>query len=97
MYKAAFIDFSSNFYDKHPIYCLTSYLRSKSIDVYYIKEKNFKMTIARIKALKPDVFLYSAFTSDIPIFIEFDKIVKETIKIKVFYRVKVYEVCKCLP
>jgi radical SAM superfamily enzyme YgiQ (UPF0313 family) len=82
MYRAAFIDFSSNFYDKHPIYSLTSYLRSKGIDVYYIKEKNFQMTIARIKEFKPDVLLYSAFTSDIPIFIEFDKIVKEFIKVK---------------
>lgn len=82
MNRAAFIDFSNTFFDKHSIYCLTSYLKSKGIDVEYIKENTFQKAITRIKALKPTVLLYSAFSKDVNDFIKFDKLVKQKIDVK---------------
>ena len=39
--KVAFVDFSYNFYDKHAIYCLSSFMKENGINVEYIHEKAF--------------------------------------------------------
>jgi len=80
-HKVAFVDFSVNFWDKHPIYSLSSYLKSKGIDVFYIKENSFKKSLDRINEVSPDTLLYSAYNSDIPTFVEFDRFVKKDLKI----------------
>jgi len=77
MNKAAFIDLSNNFNDKHAIYSLTSYLKSKNIDIRYIREKNFDRTIKKIADNKINILLYSAFSMEVDAFIEFDIILKE--------------------
>lgn len=82
MYKAAFIDLSVNFNDKHSVYVLTAYLKNKGINVEYIKGRNFKKTIAKIKALKPNVLLYTAFSMEVPRYIKFDKLIKKNIDVK---------------
>ena len=82
MCKVTFIDLSRNFYDKHAVYVLATYLKSRGINVSYINEKHFQKALDRIYLLKPDLLLYSAFSIDMPVYIEFDKIVKQSIRIK---------------
>jgi len=79
---AVFIDFSCNIFDKHHVYSLGSYLNGKGVNVQYINENTFKKTIERIKELKPDLLLYSAFATDAQIYFKFDKIVKRHSKVK---------------
>ncbi len=81
-FKVAFIDFSNNFFDRHAIYSLSAYLKSNSIETNYINNKSFSETISSIKEISPELLLYSAFSSDISLFIKFDKIVKENLYIK---------------
>jgi len=78
----AFVDFSYNFYDKHAIYCLSSFMNDNGINVEYIHEKSFSQALIRIKQINPAVLLYSAFSAHINTFIEFDKIVKKNINVK---------------
>src|SRR3972149_3887344 len=81
-FKVAFIDFSNNFFDRHAIYSLSAYLKSNSIETHYINNKSFSETISSIKEISPELLLYSAFSSDISLFIKFDKIVKKNLYIK---------------
>lgn len=81
-YKAAFVDLSCNFYDKHQIYSIGNYLMSKGIEAYYINERSFSKAVRKVKLLNPDVLLYSAFSVDIPAYIRFDGFIKKSINIK---------------
>lgn len=80
--KVAFIDFSDNFFDRHPIYCLSAYLKHNGIQTSYINNGDFAKTISSIKQIKPDLLLYSAYSRDMSVFVEFDKIVKKNLNIK---------------
>ena len=80
--SVAFVDFSYNFYDKHAIYCLSSFMNENGINVEYIHEKSFSKALIRIKQINPDVLLYSAFSTDINTFIKFDGIAKKDTKAK---------------
>ena len=80
-FKATFVDFSSNFYDRHAIYCLSAYLKSNDIQVEYVNQKSFSKAISVLKQIKPDLLLYSAFSSDIQSFIKFDKLIKSELGI----------------
>jgi len=80
--KATFVSFINSFYDQHAIYALSAYLKKNGIETNYINEKNFSKVISMLKKSKPDVLLYSAFSSDIPRFVEFDKLVKKELNIK---------------
>ncbi len=81
-FKAAFIDFSNNFFDRHPIYCLSAYLKHSGIETHYINGRNFSKIMLKIKKINPDLLLYSAYSRDIPSFINFDKYVKKNLKIR---------------
>lgn len=80
--EAAFVDFSGNLFDRHAIYCLSAYLKKNGIETHYINKGNFSKTIAQLKKISPDLLLYSSYSSGIPAFIKFDKIVKDTLGIK---------------
>lgn len=82
MLKACFVDFSYNLYDKHPAYCLGSYLASNGTTVDYILARTFKDALSAVANSKPDLLLYSSFTSDISTFVNFDKLVKEQFTVK---------------
>lgn len=81
-FKATFVDFSNDFYDRHAVYCLSACLKSNGIQTDYVNKENFSKAISSLKKIKPDLLLYSAFSSDIPLFIEFDKLVKKNLGIK---------------
>lgn len=81
-FKVAFVDFSNNFFDRHSIYCLSAYLKINGIETHYINNKNFSKAISSIKKINPDLLIYSAYSSDIPLFIKFDKIAKKSLGIK---------------
>lgn len=81
-FKTAFVDFSTNFFDRHPIYCLSAYLKHNGIETYYMNNGSFSKTISRIRQIKPNLLLYSAFSRDLPIYINFDKFVKKKLKVK---------------
>lgn len=80
--KVAFVDLSNNFNDKHAVYMLSAYLRRSGIETGYIKEPTAPRAIRRIKELKPALLLYSAFSMELPLFTEFDRAVKEQLRVK---------------
>lgn len=82
MHKVAFVDLSENFWDKHPVYSLSAYLKKNGVVVNYVKGKRFETVLKKIKALQPDLLMYSSFNVHIPVYVEFDKFVKKHIKIK---------------
>jgi len=81
-FKVAFVDFSNNFFDRHPVYSLSAHLKRNGIETDYINSSSFSKAISRIKEIKPDLLLYSAYSRDIPLYIRFDKIAKENLNIK---------------
>ena len=81
-YKVAFIDLNRNFYDRHAIYCLSSVLRKNSIEVVYINELKFGNAIKKVKEEGVRFLLYSSFSTNLPLYIEFDKIIKEHVNVK---------------
>jgi len=81
-FKATFVDFSNNFFDRHAIYCLSAYLKSKGVETDYINQRNFSKAIENLKQIKPELLLYSAFSSEIPLYIKFDKLVKKNLGLK---------------
>ena len=81
-FKTAFVDFSSNFFDRHAIYCLSAYLKSNDIETDYVNTKNFSKALSILKKIRPDLLLYSAYSSEIPLYIEFDKFIKKNLDIK---------------
>lgn len=80
--KAAFVDFSCNIYDKHHVYTIASFLKSRGIAVGYINEQTFGRTADRIAALSPDLLLYSAFSADAGTYVRFDAYIKEQLPVK---------------
>ena len=81
-FRAAFVDFSCNFYDKHWVYSLGSCLLEKGIEVQYVNVRSFAKALKQIKAARPDLLLYSAYSFDIDTFIEFDRLVKQSLDVK---------------
>lgn len=81
-FKVAFVDFSNNFFDRHAIYCLSAYLKNNGIETCYVNSRSFSKTMSSISEVKPDILLYSAYSRDIPLFINFDKFVKRNLKIR---------------
>ena len=82
MKKAVFVDLLNLFWDQHAIYSMTSVMKQNNIDVHFIGTRSFKKAITNIAKIKPDILLYSAFSTTIPMFIKFDKMVKDNMNIK---------------
>lgn len=84
MAKIVFIDLAENFYDRHAVYTLSSVLKARNHEVYYMPKTKMKyrQILDRLKKIRPDLLLYSSFTVDIPQYAQFDKLVKEQIKVK---------------
>lgn len=82
MPRVMFVDLLADIFDLHGIYQLSSCMKQHGIEVHYIKEKNFKKTLCKIAKIKPDLLLYSSFSSALPIYSEFDRMVKRSFKVK---------------
>lgn len=82
MPKVVFIDLLKDFYDQHGIYSLSSSMKRHNISAYFISGKSYKRILARIAQIKPDLLLYSTFFSNIPNYIEFDRIAKRMFNVK---------------
>ena len=75
MVKAVFVDFHKHFYDRHPVYSIASTLASKNHKVFYLSNRNTKVknAVNILREIKPDLLLYSSFTSSIPEYAQFDE------------------------
>ena len=82
MSKVAFVDFADNFYDRHAVYSLISLLEKRNHQVNYVSARSMEKAVHDTKKLNPDLLLYSSFTSDIPVYANFDKRIKEEINTK---------------
>lgn len=80
--KVMFVDFLLDIYDLHGIYSLSSFMKQHGIEVYFVRERSYKKALRKIAEVKPDLLLYSSFSSAIRIYSEFDKIVKNGLNIK---------------
>lgn len=80
MPKIVFFDPLQHFYDRHSIYSLSSFLSQNGMDVLYVAEKSPQKAAKKIARLAPDLILYSAFSSSIPIFLEFDRVIKKEVR-----------------
>lgn len=80
--KVAFVDFTTSFFDRHAIYCLSAYLKSNNVETSYINARSFLRAAAIIKKSQPDLLLYSAFSNEIPVYIAFDRFIKKRLPIK---------------
>ncbi len=69
MAKVLFVDLLNNFYDQHGVYSLISFMKSHGIDVYFIAERNYRRALFKISKERPDLLLYSAFSSTIPAYV----------------------------
>ena len=82
MSKVLFVDLFADLYDLHGVYQLSSCLKQYGIEACYIKERNYKKALGKIAEIKPDLLLYSSFSSAICTYSEFDGIAKKIFKIK---------------
>ncbi len=82
MKSITFISFEQHYYDKHQLYCLAAYLKSKGFQVSYINESRFDKAIARLQADRPDLLGYSTFSANNILYAEFDKFQKSITGIK---------------
>lgn len=81
MKKAVFVDLLNLFWDQHGVYSMTGIMKQNNIDVHFIGMCSFKKALRHIEKIKPDILLYSSFSTTIPTFIKFDKIVKKNMNV----------------
>lgn len=60
---------------------MTAVMKQNNIDVHFISTRSFNKILKYIKKTKPDILLYSTFSATIPRYVEFDKIVKQQMRI----------------
>lgn len=78
---AIFVDLLNIFWDQHGIYSMASYMKEHAIDVKYIGTRSFSKALAAIKQIQPDFVLYSAFSASLSKYIEFDRILKQQMRV----------------
>jgi len=74
--KALFVDLWESFYDRHAIYTIGASLNQVGVEVDYAFSKQDKKIIDHIRTTKPDLLMYSAFSSHIDLFKAFDRKIK---------------------
>ncbi len=72
-----FVDFSKNIYDKHPVYTLSAILKKNGDIVKYMPHEEYTKSQSFFKAFTPDLVLYSCFSSEIFMAVEFDMEMKK--------------------
>jgi len=82
MRKVLFIDLLNLFWDHHGIYSLTAVMKKNNIDVHFAGTRNFKKALSKIEEVKPDLVLYSTFSTHLQTYKNFDKIAKQRLGIK---------------
>lgn len=83
MTKILFVDpRPRGIYDKHAIYYLSAFLKSKGASVAYAQGTNHAALIDEIATVSPDLLLYSAYSTDLDAYIAFDRLAKERLTVK---------------
>ncbi len=82
MPRVMFVDLLADIFDLHGIYQLSSCMKERGIEVHYIKETNFKKALSGIAKIRPDLLLYSSFSSALSVYSEFDRMVKGSFKVR---------------
>lgn len=80
--KILFVDLIRHHYDRHGLYSLAAAIKTlPNIWVGYVAASRFDKAIRAIRHIKPDLILYSSFSSNLPIYIAFDALLKKMINI----------------
>ena len=81
MKKAVFVDLLHQFWDHHGIYSLAAAMKAGGIEVQYIGTRSFTEALSRVRRLKPDYVLYSSFSTSESSYLQFDRILKNSMDI----------------
>ncbi len=76
--KIVFVDLLNLYNDPHGIHALAGVLKRNGTRVFFIGSRSFSRVYKRIEAIKPDLICYSSFSATLPLYIEFDKRIKES-------------------
>lgn len=82
MPKVIFIDLIIDICDLHGVYSLSGFMKHHGIDVYFIRQRNYKKILSKISEIKPDLLLYSSVSANVSKYSEFDKIAKDIFRIR---------------
>lgn len=77
-----FVDFSCYIFDRHHVYSLASYLEKHGVRTTYVNALSFAEAVKQVSELKPDLLLYSAVATDADVYVRFDRLVKERLKVR---------------
>ncbi len=81
MKTALFVDLLNLFRDQHGVYSMASYMKKQAIGVGYIGTRSFGKALAVIRQVQPDFVLYSSFSGNLSKYIEFDRILKQQMRV----------------
>lgn len=82
MANVMFIDLVNDIYDLHGIYSLSSFMKSRGVNVHFARHRNYKKILERISEVKPELLLYSSLSANVSRYCEFDKIAKGMFRLK---------------
>lgn len=81
MKKAVFVNLLNQFWDHHGIYSMAAVMKAGGIDVSYVGTHNFNRARENLAQLQPDFVLYSSFSATVPMYVQFDRMLKERMKV----------------
>ena len=79
--KILFVDLLNLYNDHHGIYALAGALKGKDAQLFFTGSRNFSRILKKINTIEPDLICYSSFSSTIPLYISFDKRVKQSFNV----------------
>lgn len=74
--KAVFVDLWKDLYDRNQIYPIIAMLRRHGVEVDYRFASDPKTALSEVTKANADLILYSAFSAHVPLFINFDALLK---------------------
>lgn len=75
--RALFLDLNHQFYDPHAIHTLSTLLNNETVETAYVSTRKMRTALKAVSAYHPELILYSAFSTNIESYIEFDKALKQ--------------------
>lgn len=80
--KVMFVDILHLFWDQHGVYSLSAFMKKHDIEVYFTSSRSLQKNLDAVRYIKPDLLLYSAFSSTVQEYINFDKKVKNVMDVR---------------
>jgi len=77
MARCLFVDFTTSFYDRHPVYYLTPVLKKAGCEVFYIQSQSLSEIDKFIRSSRIDTLLYTSFSNYISNYSNFDREIKK--------------------